>query len=295
VSPEPRSPAAAAHADALGPPGRAVITGAASGLGLALAERLARSGWRLALVDLPEAEGGRSPDPFAAVAALARDRGGEVLAEAFDVRDAGGWRGLHERLRSAWPCCDLLVNNAGVGATGPVGTLPVSQWRRVIDTNLIGTALGCETFLPWLKSLPGRSHVVNVASIAGVLAPPTLAAYSASKAGVIALSEAIAAECPRGRPGVTVVCPGFFRSGLLDTWHFASPVESREALRRMRRSRWTADRVAERVIAAVRANRRYVVVGTEARWLWRLKRAAPATTTALLAALYRRLDGGSGR
>jgi len=280
------------HADWLGPPGRAVITGAASGLGLALAERLARSGWRLVLVDLPDAVAGRASGPLEQVAASARDRGGGVEIEAFDVRDAAAWRGLHDRLRSAWPACDLVINNAGVGAAGPVGTLPDAQWRRVIDTNLVGTALGCETFLPWLASQPGRSHVVNVASIAGVLAIPTMAAYSASKAGVIALSEAIAAESAPGRPGVTVVCPGFFRSGLLDTWHFASPAASREATRRMRRTRWTADRVAERVLRAVRANRRYVVVGAEARWLWRLKRAAPVTTTALLAALYRRLHGG---
>jgi short-subunit dehydrogenase len=159
----------------------------------------------------------------------------------------------------------------------------------VVDTNLIGTALGCETFLPWLRSHPRRSHVVNVASIAGILAPPSMAAYSASKAGVIALSEAIAAECDRGRPGVTVVCPGFFRSGLLETWHFSSRVESREAHRRMRSARWSSERVARRVVRAVHRNRRYVVVGLRARWLWRLKRLAPRLTTALVRRIYRRL------
>ena len=263
----------------------AVVTGAVSGLGRALAEELARTGWQLALVDLP----GNSEPLLEKLAATARAQGGDGIVAPFDVRDGEGWRRLHDRLRGDWPALDLLVNSAGVGATGEVGRLPESQWRRVIDTNLIGTALGCEAFLPWLREHPSRSHLVNVASIAGFLAPPSMAAYSASKAGVIALSEAIAAECPRRRPGVTIVCPGFFRSGLLDTWHFTSSVEKREAGRRMAITWWTSDRVAHRVLRAVRRNRRYVVVGLQARWVWRLKRLAPRFTTFLMRLAYGRL------
>lgn len=265
-------------------PGTAVITGAASGLGRAVAASLARSGWRLALVDLPAAA-----DGCEGVAELARSHGGQAVVEPFDVRDAEAWRRLHDRLRGEWPTCDLVVNSAGVGAAGLVGTLPATQWRRVIDTNLVGTALGCETFVPWLRSHPGRSQLVNVASIAGIIAPAAMAAYSASKAGVIALSESIAAECPRGRPGVTIVCPGFFRSGLLDTWHFTSTLAAREAVRRMEGSWWTSEAIADRVLAAARRNRRYVVVGPTARWLWRLKRLAPASVTALMRLAYARL------
>lgn len=262
-------------------PGAAIVTGAASGLGRALAAALIADGWQTALVDLPE-----SIDRVRDIGVAA---GVSPRLVALDVRDAGGWRNLHDDLREAWPRLDLLVNCAGVGATGEVGTLPEAQWRRVLDTNLLGTALGCETFLPWLRANPARSHVVNVASIAAILAPPSMAAYSASKAGVVALSEAIAAECPRGRPGVTVVCAGFFRSGLLDTWHFTGPVERREARRRMDASWWDSRRVAGRVLRAVHANRRYVVVGAQARWLWRLKRLAPRATTALVRGIYRRL------
>ncbi|RLS79680.1 MAG: SDR family NAD(P)-dependent oxidoreductase [Planctomycetota bacterium] len=257
-------------------PGAALVTGAASGLGRALVESLFRAGWRVAATDLPEA-----------LQAARLDAG--ILALPLDVRDAVAWRDLRDRLRSDWPTLDLLVNAAGVGATGEVGTLPEAQWRRVLDTNLLGTALGCETFLPWLREHPRRSHVVNVASIAAILSVPSMAAYSASKAGVVALSEAIAAECARGRPGVTVVCPGFFRSGLLGTWHFTSSVERREAERRMAVTRWTSERVAGRVLRAVHRNRRYVVVGLRARWLWRLKRLAPRAATALVRRVYRRL------
>lgn len=259
----------------------AVVTGAASGLGRALADALVAAGWTVACCDLPDAI-----DRWQADGPPPGDR---VLRLGLDVRDAAAWRTLHDRLRHEWPSLDLLVNAAGVGATGEVGTLPEAQWRRVIDTNLVGTALGCETFLPWLRAARRRSHVVNVASIAAVLAPPSMAAYAASKAGVVALSEAIAAECPRRRPGVTIVCPGFFRSGLLDSWHFTSAIEKREAERRMAVTWWTSDRVARRVLRAIHVNRRYVVVGLQARWLWRLKRFAPRATTALVRTIYRRL------
>ena len=264
--------------------GAAIVTGAASGLGRAIAEELAVAGWRIVLAD-------QHVERLAAVHRDVDARGGRGIPVALDVREPSAWRGLHDRLRSEWRALDLLVNCAGVGATGEVGSLSMPQWQRVIDTNLIGTALGCETFLPWLREHPTRSHVVNVASIAGIIAPPSMAAYAASKAAVIALSEAIAAECPRRRPGVTVVCPGFFRSGLLDSWHFTSGVESREAHRRMNAARWTSEAVARRVIRAIDKDQRYVVVGRRARWLWRLKRIAPRATTALIAAVYHRLDG----
>lgn len=262
--------------------GTAIVTGAASGLGRALCLELAGAGWRICLAD-------RDAERLATVSTEVERRGGTGLPTVLDVRDAAAWRAVHDRLRGDWPSLELLVNCAGVGATGEVGRLPESQWRRVLDTNLLGTALGCETFLPWLREHPSRSHVVNVASIAGILAPPSMAAYSASKAGVIALSEAIAAECGPRRPGVTVVCPGFFRSGLLGSWHFSSDVESREALRRMAATRWTSEAIAQRVLVAVERNRRYVVLGRQARWLWRMKRIAPRATTALVSAVYRRL------
>jgi NAD(P)-dependent dehydrogenase (short-subunit alcohol dehydrogenase family) len=257
-------------------PATAIVSGAASGFGRAIVDRLAADGWIVAAIDLPE--------PLAAC-----DLPAGVVQHPGDVRDAACWATLHDRLRGEWPALTLLVNAAGVGATGEVGTLPETQWRRVLDTNLLGTALACETFLPWLREAADRSHVVNVASIAAILAPPSMAAYAASKAGVVAISEAIAAECPRGRPGVTVACPGFFRSGLLGSWHFGDQRQRREAHRRMAATGWTSARVADRVLAAVERNRRYVVVGAQARWLWRLKRLAPRTTTALIRGIYRRL------
>lgn len=265
--------------------GTAIVTGAASGLGQAVVRRLLERGWCVAAVDRPEhtRETRDSGLPEAA---------GRLLEMPFDVRDVDGWQRLHEELRSRWDSLDLLVNAAGVGATGCVGELPLEQWRRLIETNLLGTAFGCETFLPWLAAggTGGRrSSLVNVASIAGLLAVPSMAGYSASKAGVTALSEAIAAERGRASPAVTIVCPGFFRSGLLETWHFVGGREAQEARRRMAATSWTSERVADELLVAAAAGRRYLVVGAKARWLWRLKRLAPTAVSGLLHRVYRRL------
>lgn len=261
------------------------MTGAASGFGREVCLQLAARGWQIAAVDLASTD----PAEWVGLGESVVLRGGSWLPCPFDVRDAAGWQELRKLLETRWPALDLLVNAAGVGATGEVGRLPLEQWRRIIDTNLLGTAIGCETLLPQLRRNPGPGRLLNVASIAGILAPPSMAAYSASKAGVIALSEAIAGEC-RGQPTVTVACPGFFQSGLLGSWHFSDAREQQEARRRMAVTAWTSAKVAGRVLAATFAGRRYAVLGRQARWLWRLKRLAPTTATGLISRVYHRLE-----
>ncbi len=265
--------------------GRAVVTGAASGFGREVCRQLAVRGWEIAAVDQPAVGG----DDWASLRAEVETGGGSLIPQPFDVREPDRWQELATGLVADWPAVDLLVNAAGVGATGEVGGLPVEQWRRVIDTNLLGTAIGCETLLPRLRQNRRPGRLLNVASIAGLLAPPSMAAYAASKAGVVALSEAIAGEC-RGRPTVTVACPGFFRSGLLGSWHFSDSREQAEAHRRMEATRWTSATVAESVLAATFAGRRYAVPGRQARWLWRLKRLAPTVATGLISRVYHRLE-----
>lgn len=263
--------------------GAAVITGAASGLGRSLSLLLAEAGWHVFLVDRDERQ-------LDALGSHIEGLGGHSSTFALDVMDYQSWQSLYQHVRSQLSSLELLINCAGVGASGEVGQLSGSQWQRVLNTNLLGTAFGCEMFVPWLRQNSGRSHVVNVASIAGLLAPPSMAAYSASKAGVIALSESLAAETSGKKPGVTIVCPGFFKSGLLDTWYFSAELESKEAHRRMDKCRWTSESVALRVIRAIDRNKRYVVVGRTASILWRLKRIAPVATTRILSVIYKRLE-----
>ncbi|MBT4887446.1 MAG: SDR family NAD(P)-dependent oxidoreductase [Planctomycetaceae bacterium] len=263
--------------------GRAIVTGAVSGLGRAITRELANRKWEIATVDCKD----KSDEAWVALDREVIASGGRHLASPFDVRDGNSWHQLANRLQKEWPTIDLLVNAAGVGATGEVGSLPVQQWQRVLETNLLGTVIGCETFLPRLRSQRESARLLNIASIAGLLSPPSMAAYSASKAGVIAVSDAIAAES-QGQLSVTVACPGFFRSGLLDSWYFTQAIERREAARRMKKTAWTSESVAQHVLAATFRGQYYVVLGRQAQMLWFLKRCAPTLTNKLTSYLYRR-------
>ena len=265
--------------------GRAIVTGAVSGLGKAITRELAGRGWEIATVDSKDT----SDQAWSDLEHEVLSSGGKHLPNSFDVRDVDSWRRLSDQLEKEWPAIDLLVNAAGVGATGEVGRLPIQQWQRVLETNLLGTAIGCETFLPRMRRQQKGARVLNIASIAGLLSPPSMAAYSASKAGIIALSDALAAES-QGQPSVTVACPGFFQSGLLNSWHFTQGMERREADRRMAKTAWTSELVAQYILKATFRGQHYVVLGGQARLLWMLKRFAPRLTMKLISRMYHQLS-----
>jgi len=251
-----------------GIPRSGIVTGAASGLGRALAVRLARDGWRLALTDLDETA-------LAETLKLVQAAGGQGHCEPLDVREADAWRGLRDRLQAQWPRLDLLVNNAGVCGAGHIGEYPLDDWQWILDTNLRGPIYGCHTIVPWLTQHPGPAYILNVASVAGLLAPPTMGAYNVAKAGVVALSETLYGELYGRGLGVTVACPGFFRSNLIPCGRFSNdPVRSR-AEQFHDSARLSADWVADRAIRAMYRRRLYVVDGCRARLLWRLKRFMP--------------------
>ena len=254
----------------------AIITGAASGLGRALAIRLARSGWRVALADVDLA-GCRD------TAAEIEKVGPAARVEALDVTRPADWAELVDRLQRDWHHLDLLVNNAGVACSGEVGDLPLEQWRRTLDVNLFGVIQGCHACRDWLAQNPRGSHIVNIASAAAIVCAPTMAAYNVSKAGVVALSETLFAELRPRRIGVTVVCPGFFASNLLSAARFCTPQERTSASRLMERARLTADDVARAIEKAVARKQLYVVLPARARWFWRFRRMWPAAMMKLVA------------
>jgi NAD(P)-dependent dehydrogenase (short-subunit alcohol dehydrogenase family) len=124
-----------------------------------------------------------------------------------DVTRLADVRSLAEACTGA---VDLVVNNAGVGAGGRIGELSIEDWRWT-DVDLYGVIHGCHVFVPILRE-QGRGHVLNVASAAGLLCAPHMAAYNVAKAGVVALSETLAAELAGSGVGVTVLCPTFFKT-----------------------------------------------------------------------------------
>jgi NAD(P)-dependent dehydrogenase (short-subunit alcohol dehydrogenase family) len=247
-------------------PARSVITGAGGGFGRALALELARRGGHLVLSDVD----------LAAVEETARlcRAGGAAGAKALrcDVTSLADVEALAAACDGP---VDLVVNNAGVSSGGLIGELPVADWRWTIEVDLFGVIHGCHVFVPRLKA-QGHGHVLNVASAAGLLCAPRMGAYNAAKAGVVALSETLAAELEGTRVGVTVLCPSFFDTNIVRSGRFADARTKELADRLMRRAR-PVEEVVLAALASVERGELYAVPMAHARWLWRLKRAVPGS------------------
>jgi NAD(P)-dependent dehydrogenase (short-subunit alcohol dehydrogenase family) len=194
----------------------AVITGAADGIGRALAEAFAAAGARLALADID------GPKVEAAGRDLAR-LGTEVLAVPTDLAERNQVLGLRDATLARFGTVHILCNNAGVmGPAGdPLWELPFGEWERVLAVNLWGVLHGIQAFLPAMLAAGHQGHILNTASMQGVTSGPLIPEYTVSKHAVVALSEALRAQLTaRGAPvGVTVLCPGAVRTDLAAREH----------------------------------------------------------------------------
>jgi NAD(P)-dependent dehydrogenase (short-subunit alcohol dehydrogenase family) len=188
----------------------AVVTGAASGIGFALAERFASAGLHVVAADV---------DPAALGDAVTRlaEHGGEVLGQPTDVSREDQVQALAAATVERFGGAHVVCNNAGVAGMGDAWFGPLSSWEWVIGVNLMGVVHGVRAFLPHL-ALAGRGHIVNTASIAG-LVPGFSPAYDATKHAVVALTEDLYhAMRDSGLPiGVSVLCPGWVRTNILDS------------------------------------------------------------------------------
>lgn len=259
----------------------ALVTGAGSGLGREFCLRLAQAGWHVRVTDIDLVAAEKTK-------AILVEAGGVGQVELLDVTSPDSWKNLSSRLREQWPQLDLLINNAGVCGTGEVGECRVEDFHKVFDVNFQGALLGCQTFVPWMKATSSGGSIVNVASIFGLVAPPTMAAYNCSKAALVTLSETLYAELRPHGIGVTVVAPGFFPSQLIKHGRFDTTEHQQIAEQYVVNSTITAEDVVMRTLAAVRRKRLYVVMGRKARWIWRLKRLMPSTFARMIAWRYRR-------
>ena len=259
---------------------RAVVTGAGSGIGRAFAIELARRGGRVVCSDIVAA---RAEATVAEILAA----GGEARAEVCDVARLEDVEALALAAEDWFGApADLIVNNAGVGTGGsPIGDTPIDDWRWTIGINLWGVIHGCHVWVPRLRAA-GRGGIVNVASAAGFSAAPQMAAYNATKAGVIAVSETLAAELAGTGIGVTVVCPTFVKTNIALDGRMSE--RGREITNQlMERGKVSAADVARMALDGLDRGRFYVLPQFEAKVIWRLKRCFPR--------LYLTLTGAAGR
>lgn len=184
----------------------AFVTGAASGIGLGIARALVAAGARVALVDL---NGDRLND----VATELSGAGGTVVPIELDVGDPDQWQAAADRAEGAIGPISILVNNAGVAAPGSIEQTTFELWRFVQRINVDGPFNGISTFLPRFRSRGGRTHILNTASMAGIV-PSWNGPYTTSKFACLGLSLALRKELQGTEIGVSVLCPGSVASRL---------------------------------------------------------------------------------
>lgn len=186
----------------------AVITGAASGIGRAMAMRFGAAGMKVIGADI-------DGDGLDAVVAELTAAGVQAHGHVVDVSQGAEIEELAAAALETFGAVHLVCNNAGIGAGGAVSALDVDEWRRVIEIDLWSVLHGLRVFIPILTE-QGEGHIVNTASIAGLISPPFMGPYSVSKFGVVAVSEATFQELAMFAPGVgiSVLCPGWVRTNI---------------------------------------------------------------------------------
>jgi len=185
----------------------ALVTGAASGIGRACAERLAAEGAKVLLTDVQDMEG-------VGVAAGIMKAGGEASFRRHDVTIEDEWIGVVGEIERRFGRLDILVNNAGIAVSGLVTDLTLEQWRRQQAVNVEGVFLGLKHSLPLMRKAGNGGSIINVSSVAGLKGAMLLSAYCASKGAVRLMSKAVALECAGLRDGVRV---NSIHPGIIDT------------------------------------------------------------------------------
>lgn len=236
----------------------AVVTGAASGIGRAMAVRFAQEGMKVVMADIEE--------PALTEAVASMPEGAELSATRCDVSSPEDIEALRDTALETFGAVHLVCNNAGVGGGGPMSAIDVASWKWVIDVDLWSVVHGVRVFLPVLLA-QGEGHIVNTASVAGLFSAPFMGPYNVAKYGVVALSETLFSELrmEQSPVGVSVLCPSWVRTNIATSMRNrpgADPAAV-DALGSMVKgfidSGISPDEVAGKVVDAVRARQFWIV------------------------------------
>ena len=267
------------------PPSRnaaAVVTGAGSGIGRSFAYELARRGGAVICADINEERAEQ-------VAACLKTLGSQAIAYRCDVGDAKQMEALSDEAEKLLGRpVTLVINNAGVGLGGPIGEVPLDDWHWCMNVNLWGVIHGCHYFAPKLRDL-GYGGIINVASAAAFGAAPEMSTYNVTKAGVLALSETLAAELAGTGVKVTALCPTVVPTNIVNDGKLP---ERRREFARSAMTRFaltTADKVARQTLDALDRGELYVLPQIDGRLAWRFKRLMPRLYARTVGETYRLL------
>lgn len=237
----------------------AIVTGGASGIGQALCHALATRGALVIVADI-NAEGAQD------VAATICRRGGQAAAHTVDVADADSVKQLVQHTVATHKRLDYLFNNAGIAVTADARDFGIEHWHQVIAVNLLGVIYGIQAAYPFMAQ-QGHGHIVNTASLAGLLPYPTNLPYATTKHAVVGLSLSLRAEAADLGVKVSVVCPGWVQSNI----YTASPilnVRHEQMQSALPFKLMEADTAAQRILAGVARNQPVIIFPLYARLLW---------------------------
>lgn len=251
----------------------AIITGGASGIGRAIAGELAKRGAEVVLAD-------RQAAPAEEAAAAIRNAGGRAAAVEADVTDFAAVQRLVNGTAERTGRLDFLFNNAGIGFFGPATDLSIADWDLTINVNLRGVVHGMQAASAVMLR-QGYGHIVNTSSLAGLMPTPGVAAYAATKHAVVGLSKSVRAELAPAGVRLSVVCPGFVRTPILDNCrkngrlHVEISPELEQRIWKLTRA-MPADVFASKVLDAVAKNRPIIVVPAWWKAFWLINRLFPS-------------------
>jgi NAD(P)-dependent dehydrogenase (short-subunit alcohol dehydrogenase family) len=238
---------------------RVLVTGAAAGFGLALVQQLSQRGCRVLAGDLAD----ETPPTLQGLPGVTYRR--------LDVRSDADWQAAKAQVLAEWKGLDVLFNNAGIGSGGDIDDESIERWEQIISINLLGVVRGCQTFVPVFRE-QHSGHVVNTASAAGLVHPPSMASYCAVKAGVVALSESLMFELEPFGVQVSVVCPSFFQTDIARNMPEGEARTMAAAM--LKASGRTADEVATATLTGVDAGVHLVLPDRDAKGAYLAKRFA---------------------
>jgi NAD(P)-dependent dehydrogenase (short-subunit alcohol dehydrogenase family) len=246
----------------------AVITGGASGLGRAMAERFAREGMRIVLADV-------EPNALAKAEAEMKAAGAKVIGVRTDVSRAAEVAALAQKTLAAFGAVHIVANNAGVAPLGNAWENSVADWEWTLGVNLWGVIHGVRVFTPIMLAQGSEAHVVNTASVSGLISPPGSAMYNVTKHAVVALTETLYHDLAlkQARIGCSVLCPAYVPTGIVDSERnrpalLQNPAQVKTAEQRAREAmlrkavtsgKLSSADVAEKVFQAVREERFYIL------------------------------------
>jgi NAD(P)-dependent dehydrogenase (short-subunit alcohol dehydrogenase family) len=251
----------------------ALVTGGASGIGRALGEALARRGARVVLADL-------QIDLAREVAAGIREKGGQATAEFLDVTDFAATAHLVQTTYRKEERLDYVFNNAGIGIQGEVRLYELEDWYRVLDVNLRGVVHGVQAAYP-IMLRQGFGHIVNTASLAGLVPSPLVVGYVTTKHAVVGLSLSLRIEAAAAGVRVSVLCPGVIRTpALIDGGRYGKLLQPipQDAQREIweRQRPMPPERFAEQALRAVAKNQAIIIFPSWWRLIWWLYRLSPS-------------------